>query len=692
MRKLTFAIAGMYMFKGKIALFSDSNAKTQLRSLKDISVFEFRTREEQLKKVQEDPNYDILVIGGGATGAGALLSASRKGYKTLLIDSNDFAAGTSSKSTKLLHGGLRYLENAFKLRNSNRKEDFYLVNESLVERDMLLNNVPYMNDQVGMIIPVTNIFSALFYYGGSWFYHMLAKAQRYFSVGLMTKSSSIEYPFQVERPQLIFGKGLHQMVPMLSKDYKYGVILFDGQCDDSALVIDAILTATSMNDPSVRMNDAINYARLNEFIKDSTGKITGAKIVDKLSGKEFTVNFKVAVNATGVFGDQIKKLANPECETRLAFAKGDHITLMNDNQEILPHALKNIGVFIPKTSDGRVMFLLPWQNSIIAGTTDKVVSQPVIHPFADDASVDEILGNIRPYFPEAKFEVVSKWSGIRPLVKTLESDAKTKTSLTTYHQTDETSTESKEMSEKSSTSRPDAPIGQAEEVIPTKDLKRVHVIDVDDKSGLITIYGGKLTIFRRMGEDAIDEASKQMLNTGKITQEKFDESKTKSTGNLRFIGDFRDKLAGDKTATTPTTNIEQSFSDRKSYLDYLTNFIQSHYSGVDQDIVEYLAKRYGHRAIAILNEMNKSASSKLRLDPNYPYTKAELEHIIKSEFVAVPIDVLIRRLRIAFTDANTTKKMLPYVIDIYGDLHKWDNDRKRKEFKESMQILEKMDF
>jgi len=681
------------MFKGRVALFSDTNLKSTLSSLKDTSIFEFRTREEQLKQVYENPNYDILIIGGGATGAGALLSASRKGYRALLIDSNDFAAGTSSKSTKLLHGGLRYIENAFKLRNANRKEDFYLVNESLVERDMLLNNVPYMNDQVGMIIPVTNIFSAAFYYGGSWFYHMLARAQRYFKGGIASNSSWAEYPFQVEKPQLIFGKGLREMVPMLSKRYKYGVILFDGQCDDSSLVIDAILTATSMNDPSVRKNEAINYARLENFIKDGSGQIIGAKVVDKLAGKEFTVSFKAAINATGIFGDQIKKLANPDCEARLAFAKGDHITLMNENQEILPHGLKNIGVFIPKTSDGRVMFLLPWQNSIIAGTTDKVVSTPVIHPFADDASVREIITEIQPYFPGAKFEVISKWSGIRPLVKTLNSDSQSKSSLTTYHQTRQADTEAKEATQNPPTAGKEAPIGQAEEeVLETKDLKRIHAIDVDDKSGLVTVYGGKLTIFRRMGEDAVDEASKQMVNSGKITQAKFEEAKSKSTGNLRFIGDYRNKLSGQKPSQTEGVSIQQSFPDRKSYLNYLIDFIQVQYSSVDSDIAEYLTKRYGHRAITILDEMSKDQSSRLRLDPSYPYTKAELEHIIKNEFVAIPIDVLIRRMRIAFLDAAAAKKMLPHVIDIYGDLHQWDKNTKIREFKASMQILEKMDF
>jgi glycerol-3-phosphate dehydrogenase len=684
MRKFQMAKNFKTLARFKSVHISQPSSPHSVEDLKKFSNFTPRTRDQQLRQVMAEPDYDILIIGGGATGAGALLSASRKGFKALLIDSNDFAAGTSSKSTKLLHGGLRYLENAFKLHNNNRMEDFHLVNESLNERDMLLNNVPYLNEQVGMIIPLKNVFEAMFYYCGCMVYHQFAKIHRNGISGLFKNYDEHRYPFQVSKPNFLLRNRLHSMVPALAAKYKYGVLLFDGQCDDSSLVVESLLTATSFQDPAVKSNEALNYTRLISFIKNESGKITGAKLADNLTGKEFSVNCHVAVNATGIFGDKIKLLANDKAEKRLAFAKGDHIALNNSNEEFLRHNLKNIGVFIPKTKDGRVMFVLPWTQSVIAGTTDKIVTAPIIHPLADSESVAEIVSAVKDYFPHSEFKVNSKWSGIRPLVKDLDSNNLESRPIID-NDTSKIKNDGDHNKEKTGTFGSDKDI-------QTKDLKRVHVVDIDAKTDLITLYGGKLTIFRKMGEDAINEASLILKRRNFISQARFEESQMKTTENLRLIGDFRKKLNNDYNLQKYDIHPDLQFKTRDEYMSFLIDFFGKEFSFVSEDIISYLAKRYGHRALMILEKMSDNRSTSVRIENGYPYTPAEIEHVIQSEFVVKPIDVLMRRLRISFTEANVAKKILPVVIELFAKIHVWDAKREEEEHKTSIALLEKMEF
>ena len=636
-------------------------------SIADTDHIDYRSRTQMMNQAIEHPDYDVLIIGGGATGAGALLSASRKGLRTLLIDAHDFAGGTSSKSTKLLHGGLRYLENAFKLKNKNRREDFHLVNEAINERNILLNNIPYLSEQVGMIIPLTNIFEAVYYYCGCMLYHQIANITKNGPLSLISSASARMYPFQVDAPRIIGRETLRSMVPSLSKKFKYGVLLYDGQTDDSAMVIDSILTATSMKDPAVKSNEALNYTKLINFIKNAQDKITGAKILDTVSGKEFVVNCKVAINAAGIFADKLKTLANPEAVTRLAFAKGDHITLNNSQEEVLPHKLRNVGVFIPKTPDGRVMFVLPWLNSVIAGTTDKIVPSPQIHPYADDNSVNEILGNVKQYFPQSNMQVVSKWSGIRPLVQDIKAPKEN-------------------IHNKNINDGPSLPN------IQTKDLKRVHVIDVDEKTDLISIYGGKLTIFRIMGEDAVDQALTLMHQNKQISLQFYTEARAKSTENLHFIGDFRPKLSAPSNEKVLINSVLTRFASRHSYIQFLTQYLEETYPFVDEDIIQHLAKRYGHRAVLILNEMVTDKKKAVRLHEGSPYTRAEIEHLAKNEFVVYPIDLLIRRLRVSFLEANLSKKLLAHVIDVFAELNGWTKEQRDQEYKKHYELLEQMEF
>lgn len=627
----------------------------QNRNLNDLTAFKFKTREEHLKEVKTDPNYEVLVIGGGITGAGVLLDASRKNLRTLLIESYDFSAGSSSKSTKLLHGGLRYLENAFKPFNTNRGEDFHLVQEALNERNLLLNTAPHLASKIGIVVPTTNLFWTFFYYTGCVVYQNF---ERVFAM-LSRKSDNFtaKLPFKLPAPRVVFRNELQDMFPKLSPSYKYGVLMWDGQVDDSRLVVETILTATAMQDPAVRQNNALNFCRLVEFKKDANGRIIGAILEDKLTKQHFEVATKVAINATGIMADKIRKLANEDLKNRVLASKGDHLTLENSAGQIIKNAYSDIGLLIPKTKDGRLMFVLPWKQSVIAGTTDKMVENPTVNALPDDESSLEISNSVQEYFDSAELVTVSKWAGFRPLVYTPKENPLDNLSA-------------------------DAPAPK----VDTKSIKRTHVVEVDEKSGLVSVMGGKLTIFRAMGEDAVNQAMKEMHSKGQLSDEEFKEKQKRSTRNLRLIGDFRSKLF-DLDADS-----DSGYEDRAAFLDVLKNELKTSAVKLDADVINYLVQTYGHRALIIKQKFEKDASNALRLDAKYPFTRGEIEHIFESEMAVTPTEILTNRLRLAFINGHEAERLLPVLIDAFGDFAKWDDKRKREEFKFNQELLKMMRF
>ncbi|MFO1518348.1 MAG: FAD-dependent oxidoreductase [bacterium] len=393
-------------------------------------------REESIKQLKEQ-SFDLLVIGGGATGAGIALDAATRGLKVALIEKDDFASGTSSKSTKLIHGGVRYLEQAVKKLD---RVQLNLVRDALHERATLLKIAPHLTRPLAILTPLYKWYEGPYYRIGLKMYDWLAGRTNLIPSRWMKREEAL------------------QKFPMLKKEgLRGGVVYADGQFDDARMNVSIALTAAE--EGAVVINHMEVLALQKKF-----DKISGAIVKDRLGNGEFSVQAKVVINATGPFVDSIRKMDDPQCAPLLTASSGVHIVL--DPRFCPP----DTGLLIPKTDDGRVLFVLPWLGHTLVGTTDnpaKIETDP--KPSEED--ILYILHHIKKYLGISmkREEVLSAWSGLRPLV----SDPK---------------------------------------AADTARLSRDHIVQISP-SGLLTITGGKWTTYRKMALDAVNEA----IGVGKLS-------------------------------------------------------------------------------------------------------------------------------------------------------------------------------
>lgn len=371
------------------------------------------------------------IIGGGATGAGCLLDATTRGLNVALVERDDFASGTSSRSTKLVHGGVRYLEKAFTQLDYGQYE---LVTEALAERKSFLDIAPHLSNPLPILLPVYKWWQVPYFWIGCKFYDLFAGQKGLSSSYILSASKSIEVFPTVKAENL-----------------KAGLVYYDGQQNDSRMNISLALTSAAFG------ATVVNHCEVKELIKEN-GQVVGAIVEDSLSGKRKTVRAKSIVNATGPFTDSIRKMDNQEVEPIVIPSAGVHI--------ILPEyfAPENIGLLDPSTSDGRMIFFLPWQGRTIAGTTD-AKSEVTYNPYPNEEHIEFILRELNHFLSSNvkinRSDVLAAWSGLRPLVKDPNK-------------------------------------------LGTENLSRSHVVEVSD-SGLISISGGKWTTYRRMAQDTIDK-------------------------------------------------------------------------------------------------------------------------------------------------------------------------------------------
>ncbi len=333
--------------------------------------------------------WDIIIIGGGATGLGTAVDAASRGYKTLLIEQSDFAKGTSSRSTKLVHGGVRYLE----------KGDLGLVMEALVERGYMLKNAPHLTSDQEFVIPVYSWFDALMYTAGLTFYQLLAGR-----LGL-GKSHFISR-----------GEVLNRL-PLLNADaLKGGVVYHDGQFDDARMAVALAQTATEYG------ACVMNYFRVTELLKDIEGKLIGVRATDMVSGQIYNLRAKIIINATGVFADEIHRMDHPVAKPTIRPSQGIHL--------VLDHSFlkSSSAVMIPKTDDRRVLFAIPWYDKVVVGTTDTPVKDVSSEPVALPEEIDFILRTAGKYLLKqpSRRDVLAVFAGLRPLAATTDDSLKTK--------------------------------------------------------------------------------------------------------------------------------------------------------------------------------------------------------------------------------------------------------------------------
>jgi glycerol-3-phosphate dehydrogenase len=378
---------------------------------------------------KRDLVWDIIVIGGGATGLGVALDAASRGFKTLLLEQSDFAKSTSSKSTKLVHGGVRYMAQG----------DLFLVMEALHERGLMLKNAPHLTFDQEFIIPVYTFWDVFMYTVGLKFYDLLAGRLS------MGKSYFINKSKTLLRLPLLKANGL-----------KGGIVYHDGQFDDSRM---AFALAQSCAEKG---GVVLNYFKVNSLLKDELGNINGVKANDFCTGEEFDLKTRLVVNATGVFADEIARMDDPESKPTIRPSQGVHIVL---DKSFLQ---SDSAIMIPKTTDGRVLFAIPWYNEVVVGTTDTPLDLINLEPVALDKEIDFILKTAQQYLVKepSRDDILCVFAGLRPLA-----------------------------------ANPENPES-------TKEVSRRHKITLS-KSGLLTIIGGKWTTYRKMAEETVNRAIRE---------------------------------------------------------------------------------------------------------------------------------------------------------------------------------------
>lgn len=382
--------------------------------------------------------WDLVVIGGGATGVGIALDARLRGMEVALIERFDFGKGTSSRSTKLVHGGVRYLQQA----------QIGLVRDALRERTLLRQNAPHVVHARTFAIPCRSRWQQWFYGLGMKVYDLLAGSHGW------------------EKSRMVSGKTMQNLLPTLDqKTIRHGVLYSDGQFDDSRLLIDMACEADRLG------ACLINYVAATGLIR-SDQKIHGVEAQDGESGKRLSIEARAVVNAAGPFCDEVRRMASADIAPIVAASQGVHLVL---DRSFLPG---DTAVIVPKTSDGRVIFMIPWLDTTLIGTTDTPLPQAEVEPKAQEQEIEFLLQTAGEYLSRRprREDVRSVFTGIRPLVQS------------------------------SGTAR-------------TASLSRDHLVK-READGFWTVTGGKWTTVRKMAEDAVQQIQREWSPEGPASQTK----------------------------------------------------------------------------------------------------------------------------------------------------------------------------
>ena len=373
----------------------------------------------------QDTLWDMVVVGGGATGVGIAVDAASRGLAVALVEQSDLGKGTSSRSTKLVHGGVRYLQQG----------NVSLVMEALKERGLLRQNAPHLVHDLAFVVPNYDWWETPFYGIGMKVYDMLAGKYGFGKSRLLSKEETLE------------------RIPTLETDgLRGGVLYYDGQFDDSRLLIDLAETA------ALQGAALVNYCCCDGLSKDDDGFVDGAWVADLESGRRTRLRARCVINATGCFSDALRKLDDADAAPMIAPSQGVHLVLDGS------FLAGDTAIMVPRTADDRVMFTIPWHGCAVVGTTDTPIDEVSLEPIALEEEIEFILETAGMYLQKAptRDDVLSVFVGIRPLVR-------------------------------------------ADGAGSTAALSRDHTIAISH-SGLLTIAGGKWTTYRKMAQDCVDHA------------------------------------------------------------------------------------------------------------------------------------------------------------------------------------------
>ena len=499
------------------------------------------------RSIEAHPNaWDMIVVGGGATGVGVAIDAASRGYEVLLLEQSDFGKGTSSRSTKLAHGGVRYLEQG----------NIALVMEALKERGLLLQNAPHLVHDLAFVVPNYDWWEAPFYGLGLKLYQLLAGKYGFGASRILSREETLKH-----------------LPTLKTEGLRGGAVYYDGQFDDARLLIQMVATAFEQG------ATLLNYVEVTALNKDAQGFVNGVTARDVETGNEFRATAKVVVNATGAFSDRLRLKAEPGAEPMIVPSQGIHLVFDSTFLQ------GNSAVMVPHTSDGRVLFAIPWDGHTLVGTTDTPIAAPTLEPIAMEQEIDFILKTAGQYLSRApvREDVLSVFAGIRPLVR---SSAAT----------------------------------------TTAQLSRDHVVHID-RSGLVTICGGKWTTYRHMAEDCVDQAA-----------------------TLAQLPD--------RTCVTHHLHIHG-------------------YHNATQELGSLAV--YGSDAFEIRKLIESEPQLGEALHPALPYLKAEVIWAARNEMARTVEDALARRMRALFLNASAAVAMASAVAALMAPELGWSEATVAKE-------------
>ena len=493
-------------------------------------------RSEMLRSL-EGGSFDLIAIGGGASGLGVAVDAQTRGYRTLLLEQDDFAKGTSSHSTKLVHGGVRYLQQG----------NVGLVLEALRERGLLCRNAPHIVHPLAFIVPRYRWWEGPFYGVGLKLYDVLAQSLN------LSPSRLLDYSETIER------------IPNLQKEALLGGVMYhDAQFDDARL---AICLAQTAADHGATL---LNYVRVTGLLKQA-GLVRGVRAQDIETGADFELHAKVVVNATGIFSDSVRRMDEESIEPVVAPSQGVHIVL---DQSFLA---RDTAIMVPKTDDDRVLFVIPWHGRALVGTTDTEMERPELEPVPRREEIEFILRNAARYMERdpRPADILSVFAGQRPLVR----------------------------------------MGGMQE---TKKISREHVVEIS-RTGLVSLMGGKWTTYRKMAEDAVDDAAQ----VGGLP------TRTCVTKELRLHG----WLAADDPALPAAGSM----------------------------------RMYGSDAGRVTAFLDSNPAHREKLHPKLPYLCGQLRWAVRFELARSLEDLLSRRTRSLVLDARATIEAAPRAAAILAE-------------------------
>jgi glycerol-3-phosphate dehydrogenase len=505
-------------------------------------------RPLQLRRLEEgDQPWDIAVVGGGASGVGVAVDAAARGYRVVLFEQSDFGKGTSSRSTKLIHGGLRYLQ-------QGRSR---LVREALRERGLLCQNAPHLVHPLLTLVPLYAAWEGPYYGFGVKLYDWLSGNQ---SLGPSRRLSAAET--------------LREIPTLEPEGLRGSVSYFDAAFDDARLLVNLVQTCVELG------GVCLNYAPVRELTKES-GRVTGLVAEDTETGRTLSIAARVVVNAAGPFSDQVQRLDDAAAESRIVASQGAHLVL---GHEFLPGSA---ALLVPRTRDGRVVFAIPWHGRVLVGTTDTPLSDSPLEPQPQQSEIDFLLDQVAPYLARkpSRTDIRTIFAGVRPLVR----------------------------------------VGGSRK---TAQLGRDHVLHASP-TGLVSIMGGKWTIYRKMAEDCVDLAAR----VGNLPPQRC------RTQSLSIHGGKRPRADG----------------------------LLAEY-GVDQEALAQL--------------ITTEPAGNQPLDQRLPYVAGQVIWAARYEMARTVEDLLARRVRALFLDTEAALSIAPRVAELLaGELGHdaaWQTDQIEK--------------